>query len=164
VTVHEDLEDAIIAFNRTQIAELALETGLLFRGLDNGRVHLLGAVRVLAMFQGADGRWWGDAALAIESMDPDDEHMTEYWHQQIAGCADECHDLWVYSDVRGKWNALIVPLAEMARRLELDAPLEMPPGEWARTWWDLPTRTDSQELGWIAHGGKPLHTYRGSQL
>lgn len=161
------VNEAITAFNRGEIADLISDTGLRWIGLDQGKVYALGEgerhIRVLAPFQSPDGRWWADAALAIESLDEGDV-VTEYWHQNIAGGGGDCHDLWIYSDMRGRWNALIAPVDQLAAQLDLQQVTELPPGNWARNWWTDPERNDAQELAWIANGGHPLHAYRGIQL
>lgn len=163
---HKELLDAaILAFNQAERAEFMLDTSTWWLGLD-GPVYHLGDVRVKAFFTDSQGRHWVDAALAVESLsgyDGSDALMEGY--RQAAVAADLAADLWVCTDVRGKWNAVMAPVVELAGIWGYPPPVRRPDGDWARTWLDLPERTDEQELGWIAHGGQPLHLYRmGSQL
>lgn len=157
----EPLDAAILAFNQAERAEFMLDTGTLWLGLD-GPAYLLGDVRVKAYFEDIHGRHWVDAYLAVESMAglilPGTASLEGY--RQLAIDATEAQDLWVFTDTRGRWNAVMTPVAELARRWGYPPPVRLPDGNWARTWLDLPERTDEQELAWIAHGGQPVHTYR----
>lgn len=157
----EPLDAAILAYNQAERAEFVLDTGTRWLGLD-GPAYLLGDIRVKAFFVDAQGRHWADAYLAVESLSGigqgDPAHREMY--RQLAIDAAEARDLWVFTDTRGRWNAVMAPVAELAHRWGYPPPVRLPAGNWARTWLDMPERTDEQELAWIAHGGRPVHTYR----
>jgi hypothetical protein len=157
----QSLDAAILAFNQAERAEFVLDTDTRWLGLD-GPAYLLGDVRVRAFFVDVDGRHWVDACLAVESMArlvlPGTASLEGY--RQLAVDVDAAHDLWVFTDTRGRWNAVMAPVDGLARRWGYPPPTRLPDGNWARNWLDLPERTDEQELAWIAHGGKPVHTYR----
>lgn len=161
----EALHDAMLAFNQAERAEFILDTGTRWLGLD-GPVYLLGDVRVKTFFEDSHGRHWVDSALAVESLSGyANNGVLMEGYRQAAVALDAVEDLWVCTDVRGKWNAVMAPVADLADLWGYPPPVRLPDGEWARTWLDLSERTDEQELAWIAHGGKPLHSYRtGVQL
>ncbi|MFF4347564.1 hypothetical protein [Streptomyces sp. NPDC001530] len=161
----QQLEAAMLAFNEAERREFMLPTATRWLGLD-GPTYLLGDVRVRTFFEDIHGRHWVDAYLAVESLTgigrPDSGHMEMY--RQLAIDMDEARDLWVFADTRGRWNAVMAPVDQLARRWGYPPPVRLPDGNWARGWLDLPDRTDEQELAWIAHGGNPLQTYRGGGL
>ncbi|MFD9225239.1 hypothetical protein ACFWDI_35745 [Streptomyces sp. NPDC060064] len=154
------LENAMRAFNEAERAEFTATNNLTWLGLD-GPTYLLGDVRAKAFYTGADGRHWVDAYLVVESLSglvTNAGHLEGY--RQLAAEMDEGDDLWVCTETRGKWNAVMTPIDTLARAWGYPPPALMPTGNWARTWLDMPERTDQMELAWIAHGGKPIHTYR----
>lgn len=155
----QQLAEAIAAFNDAERAEFIASTGLTWLGLD-GPVYVIGDARAKALFVGRDGRHWADGALFVESIGGlvNNPALLEGYRQAIS-CADDVEDLWVYTDARGRWNALVAPVDSIARACGYPEPFRMPDGDWARTWWDAPARTDEAELAWIAHGGTPLHDY-----
>ncbi|MEU9405072.1 hypothetical protein AB0E08_05090 [Streptomyces sp. NPDC048281] len=156
----QQLEDAIRTFNQFERAEFMLDTTSRWLGLD-GPTYLLGDIRVKALFLDASDRHWVDAYLAVESLcgiSQDNAHTEAY--RQLAIDGNEVRDLWVFTDTRGRWNAVMIPVDELARRWGYPPPVLLPDGNWARNWLDLPERTDEQELVWIANGGNPVHTYR----
>lgn len=160
------LEDAIRGFNQAERADFLLATSTRWLGID-GPVYLLGDVRVRALFVDDLDRHWVDAYLAVESLTGIGRLNASQveMYRQLAIDADEVDDLWVFTDTRGRWNAVMTPVTTLASRWGYPAPVRLPDGNWARNWLDLPERTDEQELAWIAHGGNPVQTYRaGSQL
>lgn len=157
------LDTALCAFNEAERAEFTSTHNLTWLGLD-GPAYILGDVRARAFFEGADGRHWVDAYLVVESLAGlvnDPGHLEAY--RQMASDVTEGDDLWVWTDTRGRWNATMAPVDTLAHVWGYPPPVLMPAGNWARTWLDTPERTDQQELGWLAHGGKPLHTYRNGR-
>jgi hypothetical protein len=155
----QQLHEAMRAFNEAERAEFCSTNSVTWLGLD-GPTYLVGDARAKAFCVGADGRHWIDGYLFVESLSGlvDNPGLMEAYRQAIA--SDEADDLWVCTDTRGQWNAIMAPVDFVARTCGYPPPILLPPGNWARTWWDMPERTDEQELGWIAHGGKPLHSYR----
>ncbi|MER5473740.1 hypothetical protein [Streptomyces sp. NPDC002685] len=157
------LDAALRTFNEAERAEFMLPTATRWLGLD-GPAYLLGDFRVRAQFEDIHGRHWIDAFLALESLrsiggvGDRDPGLIESYHQ-LAVDANEARDLWVFTDTRGRWNAVMVPVDELARRWGYQTPVLLPDGNWARGWLDLPERTDEQELAWIAHGGSPTQLY-----
>jgi hypothetical protein len=164
----QKLGDALRAYNEAERTEFMLPTATRWLGLD-GPTYLLGDIRVRALFADIHGRHWVDASLAVESLrsvggvGERNPGLIESY-QQLAVDADEARDLWVFTDTRGRWNAVMVPVETLARRWGYPPPVLLPDGNWARGWLDLPERTDEQELAWIAHGGDPLNHYRGGGL
>lgn len=165
----EHLNHAMRDFNQTERAHFMLDTGAQWLGLD-GPAYVVGDVRMKAFFVDDRGRHWVDAMLGVESLagitqsELRNGGLLEGYRQLAAGM-DEADDLWVYTDTRGRWNATMAPVAALAHTWGYPPPVRLPDGNWARTWLSSPERTDEQELGWIAHGGKPLDLYRdGSQL
>ncbi|MCQ4043846.1 hypothetical protein ACFOSC_26645 [Streptantibioticus rubrisoli] len=162
MTFKQELHDAIGRFNSAEIAEFSLETGTRWLG-DNGPTYIVGDVRAKGLAVDEHGRHWADGALVAESL----AHLTgssatgEAYRQALCLPEVECRDLIVFTDTRGRWNALMAPVEAMADAFGYPPPARLPDGNWARTWWDLPERTDEEELAWIANGGKPLNTYRG---
>jgi hypothetical protein len=162
----QQLDAAMRAFNAAERTEFMLTTATRWLGL-GGPTYLIGDVRVKALFEDIHGRYWADAYLAVESLSgigrPNPDLMEVY--RQAAVDISEARDLWVCTDVRGKWNAIMTPVEGLANAWGYPPPVRLPDGNWARTWLDLPERTDEQELAWIAHGGNPVHTYlSGAQL
>lgn len=161
MTVEERaLRAAITRFNVSEQHRLIATTGMTWV-LHRKVTFAFGATRARAVTVDATGRYWVDGALLVESLNVD-RNLAEAYHQAIAADSVECRDLWVMDETRGRWNALITPVVSVARVLDLDAPLRMPDGQWARTWADMPFRTDEQELAWIASGGRPLAELRGA--
>jgi hypothetical protein len=156
----QQLDQAMRAFNAAERTEFMLTTATRWLGLD-GPTYLVGDVRVKVFFEDIHGRHWVDAALAAESL---------YWvggvglrNPELIECyrasavdITEARDLWVCADVRGKWNAIMTPVEDLASAWGYPSPVRLPDGNWARTWLDLPERTDEQELAWIANGGDPV--------
>ncbi|MDF6043219.1 hypothetical protein LRD69_13890 [Streptomyces sp. JH14] len=165
----QQLEAAMRAFNEAERAEFTLTTSTRWLG-NSGPTYLLGDVRVAALFEDARGRHWVDAFLAVESLTGIAELARRNGglmegYRWAAAQMDDAHDLWVCTETRGKWNAVLAPIGSLAHTWGYPPPVRMPNGNWARTWMDMPERTDQQELGWIAHGGKPTRSYRvGGQL
>ncbi|WP_326786427.1 hypothetical protein [Streptomyces sp. NBC_00151] len=161
----QQLDAAIQAFNQAERTEFMLTTATRWLGTD-GPAYILGDIRVRALFEDIHGRHWADAYLAVESLSDagraDPDHMEMY--RQLAVDMDEARDLWVFTDTRGRWNAMMTPVEQLARRWEFPPPALLPGPNWARGWLDLPERTDGQELAWIAHGGIPVQTYRAGGL
>jgi len=160
MTAEQRLAAAIDAFNKAALEGLQVEHGLRYRRTP--AVYQAGRIRIGCMFTGPDGRHWADGALVAESVNslPDvSRDMAEYWSDQPSQVR-EADDLWVFTETRGRWNAIVAPVTEIARIFELDEPVRMPAGNWARTWWDLPQRTDGQELAWVAAGGVPFAEHR----
>ncbi|WP_075662262.1 hypothetical protein [Streptomyces acidiscabies] len=154
----QQLDNAIRNFNVAERVAFTIATATRWLGT-NGPTYLLGTIRVKAYFVDTRGRHWVDAYLAVESLTgttPDDAET----YRQMAIDAEEARDLWVFTDTRGRWNAVMTPVTELARRWEYPPPVRLPDGNWARGWLDLPERTDEQELSWIAHGGNPTNTYK----
>ena len=163
---HKQLvEDALRAFNQAERAEFMAATGTRWLGLD-GPVYILGEVRAKTIFDDSRGRHWVDAALAIESYSgtgcPPSWPLEAF--RDVAVDLPEADDLWVFTDTRGRWNAVMAPVAELARVWELPPPTILPGNNWARTWLDLPERTDNEELAWVANGGNPDDTRRIREL
>lgn len=156
----QHLRDAMVAFNRAERAEFMLATATRWLDLD-GPTFLLGDIRVKTLFEDIHGRHWVDAQLAVESLDVtfnlDPRHLDDY--RDLAVDAAAATDLWVCTETRGLWNATMAPVNELALTWGYPPPVRLPDGDWARTWLDLTTRTDEQELAWIANGGQPTATY-----
>lgn len=156
----EALYDAMLAFNRIERAEFMLDTGTLWLGL-NGPTYLLGDIRVKALFEDTHGRHWCDAMLAVESLSGySSNNVLMEGYRQAATDMDAAGDLWVCTDARGKWSAVMTPVTVLATTWGYPPPVRLPDGDWARTWLDIPGRSDEQELAWLSHGGRPLHSYR----
>lgn len=154
---------AIREHNAQERVDFMAATNTTWLGLD-GPVFAFADTRARAWFIGSDGRYWADGSLLIESLNHRDT-LTEAYTQALCDPDGEARDLWVFTDTRGKWNAMLAPVDEIARLLQLPAPILMPPGNWSRSWWAFPHRTDEQEIWWIANGGKPMDTYLiGDQL
>jgi hypothetical protein len=162
----EHLNAAIRAFNEAERMGFMLTTASRWLG-DDGPTYLVGEVRVKALFVDIFGRHWADGALVAESIGhtAPDPYVEDYLHTMLCHPDVECHDVWQFTDTRGRWNALMAPVDVIAREFDYPAPSVLPGQNWARSWETLPERTDEQELAWIAAGGKPLHLYgEGSQL
>jgi hypothetical protein len=153
----QQLHDAMVAFNAAERTEFMLATATRWLGVD-GPTYLVGDVRTKALFEDIHGRHWVDGALYAESLNQDDA-TTEDIHHSLCVPGVECRDLWVCRESRGLWNALMTPVTVLATELRLTAPALLPGDNWARTWQDLPARSDKQELAWIANGGQPTATY-----
>lgn len=151
------LDAAIRNFNEAERTTFTDSTMTVWLGLD-GPVYQVGDVRVKAFFVDPLGRHWVDAALYAESLNQG-TGATENVHTSVCHPDVEGRDLWVMVDVRGKWNAVVTPVTVLACELGHEPPTLRPAGDWARTWWDLPGRTDAQELAWIANGGDPTQLH-----
>ncbi|MFJ4201562.1 hypothetical protein ACIP2Y_18265 [Streptomyces sviceus] len=152
----QQLDAAVRAFNQAERTEFMLTTASRWLGLD-GPTYLLGDVRAKALFEDIYGRHWVDAYLAVESLTGIGNRnpaLMEGYRQTAVDIREAC-DLWVYADTRGKWNAIMTPIEDLAAAWGYPPAVRLPDGNWARTWLDMPERTDEQELAWIAHGGHP---------
>ncbi|MER7927031.1 hypothetical protein ABTY96_28395 [Streptomyces sp. NPDC096057] len=150
----ERLAAAIEAFNKAERMTFMLTVAA--RWLDgDGPTYVMGEVRVKALFVDIFGRHWADGALAAESLAhaAGDRTLADYHHERLCHPDVEVHDLWVYADTRGRWNALVAPVDVIAAELGYPPPVLLPGRNWARTWTTLPDRTDEQELAWVAAGG-----------
>lgn len=159
----EALLDAMEAYNATERTAFRVTIKGLWLGND-GPAYQLGDVRGKALFVDTAGRHWADGALVAESLGhiAGGATLAEAYNQAL--CAqDEARDLRVWTETRGRWNALMAPVDVIAHAFGYPPPTRLPGDNWARTWWDTPGRTDEEELAWIASGGKPLNTYRGGQ-
>lgn len=156
-----ELQEAIRSYNRRSIGELEAESGLRYLG-DDKVAYQAGHIRIAGIFIDPDGQHWADAPLVAESMIsyPDVDPTTAGYLRDVAGDIADAHEAWVFTDTMGKWNLVVAPVTVVAKTLHLPEPFLLPAGNWARTWWDMPERTDLQELGWAAAGGKPLAEYR----
>ena len=154
------LQDAIVAFNAGERAEFMLPTATRWLGLD-GPTYLVGDIRAKVFFEDIHGRHWVDATLLVESLDLG--QSVEPWqiddYRDRAVDVTEAVDLWVFTETRGLWNAIMAPVDELSKAWGYPPPTRLPDGDWARTWLDLQSRTDGQELAWIASGGRPSATY-----
>lgn len=162
----QQLTDALRMYNQTERALFTADTATQWLGLD-GPAYIVGEVRMRALFMDTAGRHWVDAELGLESLigtgRVDDWHVRKY--RDLATDAAGATDLWVFTDTRGRWNATMAPVSELAHIWGYPPPVRLPDGNWARTWTDLPTRTDEQELAWIAQGQESLSNYlAGDQL
>jgi hypothetical protein len=146
---------------RINIEHLQVDAGLRHLG-ETPAIYLAGHIRIRAMFAGPDGRHYADGALVIESIsgDPDTTRGLLDYYEDMLGNLTEGHDLWVLNGIRGQWNAVLAPVKEIADLFQLGPALRMPAGNWARGWWDMPARTDAQELAWAAACPRPLAAYR----
>jgi hypothetical protein len=163
--VTEDFRAQLMALaakaNRHAVEQLRAEAGLRHLG-EAPAIYVAGGFRIRAPFVGPDGRHYADACLVIESMagDPGATRGLVDYYQDLLGNLRDGHDLWIFNHHRGEWNAVVAPVDEIADVLDLGPALRMPAGNWARGWWDMPSRTDEQELAWAAAGGKPLAEFR----
>ncbi|WP_037932854.1 hypothetical protein [Streptomyces sp. SPB78] len=162
----QQLDAAIRAYNEQERDAFMHETGTRWLG-HNGPTYLVGETRVKALFDDARGWHWVDGCLYAESLRPPRE--TGNYLLDVLGelptpsdpdDPNRVADLWVHTDSRGQWGALMTPVATLARLLA-DAGLlyhaeavRLPGDNWARTWDDYRERTDEQELAWVANGGK----------
>ncbi|QMU78898.1 hypothetical protein GXW83_27535 [Streptacidiphilus sp. PB12-B1b] len=155
------LTAAMDNYNRVHIEQLQAETGLRHLG-DTPAIYLAGHIRIRCPFVGPDGRHYADASLVVESIggDPDTTRGLLDYYEDIIGNLREGHDLWIVNRIRGEWNGVLAPVKEIAELFQLGPALRMPAGNWARSWRDMPSRTDAEELAWAAAGGKPLAEYR----
>lgn len=167
MTSKDQLDETIRAYNHHERGQFMRETGTTWLGL-GGPTYQLGDVRAKALFIDTQGRHWADGALVAESISflaCDSPRLIEAYSQALCGPDVESFDLMVHTDTRGKWNALMSPVGAIADALGYPPPMRMPEGDWARTWWDSPSRSDLQEIAWIANGGRPLNSYRtGGEL
>lgn len=162
----QQLDAAVRAFNAAERTEFMLATATRWLGL-GGPTYIVGDVRVKAFFEDIHGQHWADAYLGVESLHQIGRQNPDLMetYRQAAVDISNARDLWVCTDTRGKWNAIMTPVEDLADAWGYPPPVRLPDGNWARTWLDLPERTDEQELGWIAHGGNPVNAYRsGAQL
>ncbi|MEU3000217.1 hypothetical protein ABZ684_22060 [Streptomyces sp. NPDC006995] len=162
-----DLLHALRAFNEAERDSFVTETHTQWLSL-NGPTYLLGDVRAKTFFVDAAGHYWADAQLVIESMSHigqggmSREHVAAY--RDLTPDLTPGADLWVYTDTRGRWNASMAPVATIARTFGYPPPVILPGPNWGRTWWDMPERSDAEEIAWIANGGHPANTYMGGEL
>lgn len=126
------LHAATDVYNRSSLAEFQLSTGLRYLG-DECPVYIANPVRIKALFVDATGQHWCDARLVAESAYRRSTPAGEYFRSEIGGLLNVAHDLWVMTIERGRHDALIAPIAEACRALDLDPPVPFAPG-WARSW------------------------------
>ncbi|MFJ7413078.1 hypothetical protein ACIQWZ_20005 [Streptomyces sp. NPDC098077] len=154
---HLRLQEAQRAFNEAERLDFTEEASARWLGLD-GPTYLLGDVRAKTFFVDAGGQHWADAQLVIESMSHIGTHgMTPEYvaaYRDLTPDITPGADLWVHTDTRGRWNATMAPVTQIARSFGYPPPVALPGQNWGRTWWDMPDRTDAQQLAWLAHGGE----------
>lgn len=157
------LDAAMATYNGIERAEFMLDTANRWLHSD-GPTYLLGDTRAKALFEDSRGRHWADGALVAESIghSAGDPMLTDSLHQDLCHPDIEVRDLWVVTDSRGRWNALMAPIEVIAREFDRPPPVLLPGQNWARTWWTQPTRSDEQELAWIAAGG-PAYDHEDMQ-
>lgn len=143
MTAETELQGALDRYNRIQLAEMQLATGLRYLG-EEGPVFLAGPVRIRGLFVDRDGRHWCDAHLVVESAFTTRQER-DIHSDRAAGNLDPGHELWQFTPERGRWEACISPVVDVAELLGLSAPEPFPPG-WCRNWRSIPTLTDADEL------------------
>ncbi|MFC6017236.1 hypothetical protein ACFP2T_13590 [Plantactinospora solaniradicis] len=146
----DELTAAITRYNGIQRAELEKETGLRWLG-GMGTIFAAGTVRIRALFVDPVGRQWADACLAVESAYL--RHPAhDYYADQPGASMEPAHDLWVMTQWRGMWNAILVPIDEICSRLDLPDPVPVALRGYARTWDTMPMVTDAEALAAAADG------------
>ena len=150
----DNLREAIAQFNRAEIDELVTKTSLRWLG-DTGPVFRAGAVRIGALAVDAEGTYFCDGHLVVESYvyDPDGREV----FADIVGGSDRGHEMWQYTDFRGKWEARIMRIEDACFLLDLPEP-QRSTDTWARCWRTLPQLTDEHETRLIALGCDPVLT------
>jgi hypothetical protein len=145
-TPTSDLANAIAAFNHASIAGAEQLHGLTYHPGD-GPVYNLGPIRARTLFTTPDGTHLVDLRLVIESAttDPTTRAALEREHVVNVAASGDCIEMWVYTDVRGRYDAVLVPVDQAAKLLNLPAPAPAQPG-WARGWEDFPTISDADHL------------------
>jgi hypothetical protein len=145
MTPHQQLTNAIAAYNQANIAEAEQLHGLTYHPGD-GPIYALGPVRARTLFTAPDGTHLVDLRLIIESATTDPTTRAALQEHVVnAAATGDCIEMWLYTDVRGKYDAVLVPVAQAAKLLGLPAPLPAEPG-WARGWEDFPTISDADHL------------------
>jgi len=149
-----ELEAAMVRYNQRSVAELCERSGLRYLGPE-GPVFIAGSTRIRSLFVDSDGQYWCDARIVVRSAYFKGPAYDYYEDQLFNGFADDAHDLWIVTEERGRFDAIIARIDRTAEVLHLPKPEPFPQG-WCRHWRTLLFMPDAVQLEHAAAGHRGL--------